>query len=65
MFCQRVDCQSRTCCPAAEALQDRSAQIRNGNCECVPPTPVTGATITLNQGVTVRTAVIGLNTICN
>ena len=25
----------------------------------------TGATITLNQGVTVRTAVVGLNTICN
>lgn len=25
----------------------------------------TGATVTLNQGVTVRTAVIGLNTICN
>ena len=25
----------------------------------------TGATITLNQGVTLRTAVVGLNTICN
>lgn len=25
----------------------------------------TGATITLNQGVTVRTAVVGLNTVCN
>ena len=25
----------------------------------------TGATLTLNQGVTVRTAVVGLNTICN
>jgi hypothetical protein len=26
---------------------------------------VTGATITLNQGVTVRTAVVGLNSVCN
>jgi hypothetical protein len=25
----------------------------------------TGATVTLNQGVTVRTAVVGLNSVCN
>lgn len=26
---------------------------------------ITGSTVTLNQGVTVRTAVVGLNTVCN
>jgi type II secretory pathway component PulJ len=49
--------------PAA-GRRGRSARIPSGTSSSRATDARTGAAITLNQGVTMRTAVVGLNTVC-